>query len=130
VPLVLRHKAQRSPGHKRNVGKPHNQSAYLRTWWSGCLHAFEELLKAVAERLGKAPILFSLPFLIWRSLARVAEMLPEPPLSCNQVELVEVDTVASAGVPGFGALGIAPQPIEQHRQSNSCKTVDGSAPFT
>jgi NADH dehydrogenase len=76
------------------------------------VYTFEELLKAVAERLGKTPILLSLPFPIWRSLARVAEMLPEPPLTRNQVELMEVDTVASAGMPGFDALGIAPQPIE------------------
>jgi hypothetical protein len=39
-------------------------------------------------------------------------MLPEPPLTRNQVELMEVDTVASAGMPGFAALGIAPKPIE------------------
>jgi hypothetical protein len=34
------------------------------------------------------------------------------PLTRNQVELMEVDTVASAGMPGFDVLGIAPQPIE------------------
>ena len=34
------------------------------------------------------------------------------PLSRNQVELMEVDTVASAGMPGFDDLGIAPQPLE------------------
>jgi len=76
------------------------------------VYTFEELLKAVAERLGKHPILFPMPFPIWHSLARVAEMLPGPPLSRNQVELMEVDTVASLGMPGFDALGIAPQPIE------------------
>ena len=59
-------------------------------------------VKALADRLGKA---------IWHSLARIAELLPGP-LSRNQVELMEVDTaVASAGMPGFDALGIAPQPI-------------------
>jgi NADH dehydrogenase len=39
-------------------------------------------------------------------------MLPGPPLSRNQVELMEVDTVPSLGMPGFDALGIVPQPIE------------------
>jgi len=76
------------------------------------VYTYEELLKAVADRLGKGPILLSVPFPIWHSLARIAEMLPGPPLSRNQVELMEVDTVASAGMPGFDALGIAPQPIE------------------
>ena len=39
-------------------------------------------------------------------------MLPGSPLTRTQVDLMETDTVASAGMPGFGALGIAPQPIE------------------
>jgi NADH dehydrogenase len=45
-------------------------------------------------------------------LARVAETLPVPPLSRNQVELMEVDTVAFGGMPGFDAFGIAPRSIE------------------
>jgi len=76
------------------------------------VYTYEELLTLVAERLGKKPLFFFLPFPIWHSLARVAEMLPGAPLSRNQVELMEVDTVASAGMPGFDAVGIAPQPIE------------------
>lgn len=76
------------------------------------VYTYEELLTLVADRLSKKPVLFSLPFPIWHSLARIAEMLPGSPLSRNQVELMEVDTVASAGMPGFDALGIAPQPIE------------------
>jgi len=46
----------------------------------------------------------SVPFPIWHSLAWIAEMLPRSALSRNQVELMEVDTVASAGLPGFDAL--------------------------
>ena len=76
------------------------------------VYTYEELLKAIADRLGRRPILFAVPFPIWRSLARIAEMLPGSPLSRSQVELMEADTAASAGMPGFAALGIAPQPIE------------------
>jgi len=77
------------------------------------VYTYEELLKAVADRLGKKPVLFPVPFPIWHGLARIGEMLPGSPLSRNQVELMEVDTVASTGMSGFDALGIAPQPIEQ-----------------
>ncbi len=75
-------------------------------------YTYEELLKAVADRLGRRPVLFSVPFPIWRSLARIAERLPGSPLSRSQVDLMEADTVASTRMPGFAALGIAPQPIE------------------
>jgi NADH dehydrogenase len=74
--------------------------------------SYEELLTLIANRLSKKPLLIPLPFPIWHSLARIAEILPEPPLTRNQVELMEVDTVAAAGMPGFDALGMAPLPIE------------------
>ena len=76
------------------------------------VYTYEELLKAIADRLGRRPTLFSVPFPIWRSLARIAEMLPGSPLSRSQVDLMEADTAASSGMPGLAALAIVPQPIE------------------
>ena len=76
------------------------------------VYTYEELRKVVAHRLGKKPVLCSVPFPIWHSLARIAEMLPGSLLSRNQVELMEIDTVPSAGMPGFDALGIDPRPVE------------------
>lgn len=73
---------------------------------------YEELLRAVADRLGKRPALFSVPFTAWHGLAWIAERLPVSPLSRSQVELMEMDTVASPGLPGLEALGIAPTPME------------------
>ncbi len=76
------------------------------------VYTYEELLKVVAHRLRRKPILLSVPFSMWHALARIAEVLPGASLSRNQVELMEVDTVASEGMPGFGALGITPHPVE------------------
>ena len=76
------------------------------------IYTYEELLKVVARQLGQKAVLLPVPFPIWHALARIGEMLPGAPLSRNQVELMEVDTVASAGIPGFNDLGIAPQPLE------------------
>ena len=69
-------------------------------------------VRVIADWLGKRPVMFSVPFPIWHLLARIAETLPMSPLSCNQVELMEVDTVTSVDMPGFDTLGIVPQPIE------------------
>jgi hypothetical protein len=45
-------------------------------------------------------------------LAGFAEMLPHPPLTRNQVELMQIDTTASEILPGFRALGISPRSLE------------------
>ena len=48
----------------------------------------------------------------WRAFAYVAKMLPEPPITPNQVELMQIDTVSSPEVPGFVELGITPHSVE------------------
>ena len=46
-------------------------------------------------------------------LAWFAEMLPSPPVTRNQVELMQLDNVSSPGRPGFGELGISPHAVEE-----------------
>lgn len=70
---------------------------------------YKELLHEIAARLGKRPALLPLPFSLWHALARVAALLPTPPLARNQVELMQIDTVASPGRPGFQSLGMSAQ---------------------
>jgi uncharacterized protein YbjT (DUF2867 family) len=75
------------------------------------IYAYEDLLRTIAQKAGLKPVLVPVPFSLWQALAWVAELLPHPPLIRNQVELMRIDTIAGSG-PGFGALGISPQPLE------------------
>jgi hypothetical protein len=45
--------------------------------------------------------------------ARLAKILPRPPITQNQVELMQIDTVASSELPGFETLGITPVAVEE-----------------
>ena len=76
------------------------------------VYSYEELLRTVARIAGLRPVLIRMPFAFWNALAGVAEMLPQPPLTRNQVELMQIDTTASERVPGFRALGITPRSLE------------------
>ena len=76
------------------------------------VYSYEELLKAVAHEANLKPTLIPIPFAAWHVLAWFAEMLPRPPVTRNQVELMQVDNVASPEMPGFGELGISPLSIE------------------
>jgi hypothetical protein len=53
-----------------------------------------------------------IPFALWHPLAGLAERLPQPPLTRNQVELMQIDTTASERLPGFRSLGISPRSLE------------------
>jgi uncharacterized protein YbjT (DUF2867 family) len=77
------------------------------------VYSYRDLLRAVAHEAGLRPILIPMPFAAWRALAWASEMLPAPPVTRNQVELMQVDNVSSPEMPGFGQLGISPHSVEE-----------------
>jgi uncharacterized protein YbjT (DUF2867 family) len=76
------------------------------------VYSYEELLRTIARIAGMRPVLVRMPFVLWDALAGLAELLPRPPLTRNQVELMQIDTTASENLPGFRALGISPRSLE------------------
>lgn len=77
------------------------------------VYSYEELLRVVAHEASLKPVLVPVPFAAWHALAWFAEMLPSPPITRNQVELMQVDTVPSPKMPGFEDLGISPHSVEE-----------------
>jgi NADH dehydrogenase len=77
------------------------------------VYSYEQFLRAVAHEAGLEPILVPIPFAAWHALAWISEMLPSPPVTRSQVELMQVDNVSSPEMPGFGELGIVPHPVEE-----------------
>ena len=77
------------------------------------VYSYEEFLRTVASAAGIKPILIPVPFAAWHALAWIAEMLPSPPITRNQVELMQVDSASSSDTPGMGELGISPHSIEE-----------------
>jgi uncharacterized protein YbjT (DUF2867 family) len=81
------------------------------------VYTYEELLRTITRAANVKRMLVPVPFAVWHALAWGAEMLPGAPVTRNQVELMEIDTVASVGVPGFADLGISPRAMEEVLQS-------------
>jgi NADH dehydrogenase len=81
------------------------------------IYSYEELLRTIARGANVRPILMPMPFAVWHALGWVGEFVPGAPVTRNQVELMEVDTVVSTGMPGFADLGIEPRPMEEVMES-------------
>jgi NADH dehydrogenase len=77
------------------------------------VYSYEQLLRAIANEANLKCTLLPFPFGAWHALARLAEMLPGAPVTRSQVELMQVDNVASPELPGFGDLGVAPHSVEE-----------------
>jgi uncharacterized protein YbjT (DUF2867 family) len=70
--------------------------------------SYREILEAVLRCLGRRRLLLPVPFVLWRVMANVLQVLPRPPLTRDQVILMEQDNVVGEGVGTFADLGLSP----------------------
>src|SRR6202045_3462549 len=75
-------------------------------------YTYGSLLEVIARSLGKKPLLVPVPLGLWRMFALIAEIFPQPPITRNQVELMQMDNVVSLDAPGFADLQISPRSLE------------------
>jgi uncharacterized protein YbjT (DUF2867 family) len=73
------------------------------------LRALTELLLAEIRR---KRLLVDIPFGLASLQARLMSLLPNPPLTPDQVEMLKRDSIVSAGALTLATLGIAPTPVE------------------
>jgi uncharacterized protein YbjT (DUF2867 family) len=81
------------------------------------VYSYEELLRTIGRTAGLRPMLMRMPFVFWDAVAGLAEILPRPPLTRNQVELMQIDTTASDNLPGFRELRISPRSLEEELEA-------------
>jgi len=117
-PLFGRGETQLQPAYVEDVADAiarvmqNAQSLMCHELGGPSVYTYRSLLEVIARHLGKKPRLVPMPFGLWRVLASVAEMLPERPITRNQVELMQLDNLASPGAPGFGNLRISSTSLE------------------
>lgn len=76
------------------------------------MKSFRECMEMMLETIGRRRLLVTLPFSIARLQAKVLQLLPNPLLTVDQLELLKVDNVVSEAAISQGrtleGLGIAP----------------------
>jgi uncharacterized protein YbjT (DUF2867 family) len=76
------------------------------------IYSFKQLMELLLREIGRKRFLVSIPFGVAAFEAWFLEFLPHPPLTRDQLRLLERDNVASSGLPGLAELGIAPTTLE------------------
>ena len=76
------------------------------------IYTFRELLELLLQEIRRKRWFIDLPFGVAALQARLMSMLPNPPLTPDQVELLKRDNVVSPGALTLASLGIAPTPVE------------------
>ena len=76
------------------------------------VYTLRELVRIALRLIGRRRLLLPVPFAVADAAARLFELLPSPPLTTAQVDLLKADNVASGALPGLRELNIQPKAIE------------------
>ena len=74
--------------------------------------SFRELMELIVRITGRRRLFMALPFALAKLGAYPAALLPKPPLTPDQVDLLKTDNVVAAGAKGLADLGVAAEAAE------------------
>ena len=89
------------------------------------VYSFKELLQLLLTALNRQRVLLPIPFALAEMQAALLELLPDPPLTRDQVRLLRTDKVVSGAELTLGDLGVQPRPLEQFLTAFRDSTVRG-----
>src|SRR6266446_7334338 len=75
------------------------------------VYSFKALLELLLTALNRQRALIPIPFALAEMQAGLLELLPNPPLTRDQVRLLKTDKVVSGMEPTLGDLGVQPRPL-------------------
>ena len=76
------------------------------------VYRYKELVELVLAHLKRRRVLVPVPFFVWEIQATLLGILPNPPLTRDQVILMRRDNVVSDTALTFADLSITPRPVE------------------
>jgi uncharacterized protein YbjT (DUF2867 family) len=76
------------------------------------IYTFRQLLELLLGEIRRKRLLVGLPFGAAQFQARLMSLLPSPPLTIDQIELLRQDNVVSSGALTLATLGITPTAVE------------------
>ena len=76
------------------------------------IYTFREVLELLLNEIRRKRWLLDIPFGLAAAQARLMSILPNPPLTPDQVELLKRDNIVSSGAMTLASLGIAPTAAE------------------
>ncbi|MGH8592801.1 MAG: complex I NDUFA9 subunit family protein [Gammaproteobacteria bacterium] len=76
-------------------------------------YSYRALVEFVAKELHRKRVLIPLPFLFWEAAAALLGVMPNPPLTRDQVALLKQDNTVNPSRPDLKDLGIEPTSLEK-----------------
>lgn len=76
------------------------------------IYTFAELMAYVLKTIQRRRLLLPIPFAVAKVQGLIMGLLPSPPLTRDQVLMLQTDNVVTPGMPDLSDLGIVPKTVE------------------
>ena len=76
------------------------------------IYSFKDLMVYLLQTIHRKRVLLPLPFSVAKGIATIAQFLPNPPLTPDQVELLKTDNILSPQTLNAEDLGVEPKALE------------------
>ncbi len=76
-------------------------------------YSFKKLMEVMLKCLNRECALIPLPYFLASFVGRIASLLPTPPLTADQVELLRQDNIVDSNALSLGNMGVTPTPLEE-----------------
>jgi uncharacterized protein YbjT (DUF2867 family) len=76
------------------------------------IYSFAELMRFILKATERRRMLVSVPFSLMAIPTFFAGLLPNPPVTSDQLKLLKTDNICAKSAPGLAELGITPTAIE------------------
>ena len=88
-----------------------SQAGTVLEFGGGEILSYRQAVRIVCSHLGRRRLLLPLPMTVWKILAGTMSILPNPPLTIDQLYLLASDNVADPDRDGFAQLGMQPRSL-------------------
>ena len=78
------------------------------------VYSFKDLLSYTLSSINKKRALIPVPIFAMQVPAAMASILPNPPITRDQLLMLDTDNIVNGDMPDITSFGITPQPIEAH----------------
>ncbi len=76
------------------------------------VYTMKDILTFILKCIHRKRLLVPLPFWMAKVIGMVGQLLPTPPLTLDQVKLLQSNSIVTEGAKGFQTLEMKPQPLE------------------
>ena len=117
VPLFGRGECRLQPAYVMDVASAVAQlcgqgGGDLYEFGGGRIYSYREAVQTVMAHLDRKRLLLPVPMPLWRGLVSLMSLLPNPPLTADQLTLMQKDNIVGPGVKTFADLGMDPSSLE------------------